>query len=129
MTKIQVLDRRGSIRAKRILSIEYRLIKSQRKNADKSWRLSTTDNMSVGGLAFYTECEYRAGDLLQIRVVMSGVLDIFNGYGKVVRVDRKRTGSYFLIGLKFLGNKTKSRDAKTFVPTNKLLQRRSLKRV
>ena len=36
---------------------------------------------------------------------MSGVLDIFKGYGKVVRVERKESAAFYLIAVKFIENK------------------------
>lgn len=128
MVKADILERRSFARAKRVLSIEFRLVKSKRRNVDSMWHLSTTEDMSFGGLAFYTENEYRMGDTLEVRVVMSGVLDIYSGYGKIVRMERKKTGSYFLVAVKFLGMKVKNRNAKTFAAP-RYIRKRSLKRV
>lgn len=127
MVKTAILERRNFVRAKRVLSIEFRLIKSNRRSLDTEWHLSTTEDMSLGGLAFYTENEYRMGDILEVRVVMSGVLDIFNGLGKVVRVEKKRTGSYYLMAIKFMGNKVR-RSAKSF-EAPKYIRKRSGKRI
>ena len=82
---------------------------------------------SLGGLAFFSDIEYRAGDIIEIHVVMSGILDIFKGFGKVIRVERKKTGVYFLIAVKFLES-AKQRRAKTYKPRAKV-QLRSLKRI
>lgn len=112
MVKQSQKERRNSVRAKRILSIQYRLCKARRKNADEPWCLSMTEDMSVGGLSFYTDKEFAVDDTLEMHVVMSGVLDIFNGLGKVVRVERKKTGVYFLIGIKFLDKNARSTRSK-----------------
>ena len=108
MVKQTQSERRNSVRAKRILSIQYRLFKARKKNAEEPWCLSMTEDMSVGGLSFYTDKEFAVDDTLEMHVVMSGVLDIFNGLGKVVRVERKKTGVYFLVGIKFVDKNTRS---------------------
>jgi hypothetical protein len=59
--------------------------------------------MSPEGLSFYTDREYVKGDILDIHVVMSGVLDVFKGCGEVVRVERKRSGACVLAAVKFIG--------------------------
>ena len=102
MVKQIVQERRRHIRAKHILSIQYRLAQSQRKDADQDWRLSTTQDMSPEGLSFYTDREYGKGDILDIHVVMSGILDVFKGHGEVVRVERKRSGACVLAAVKFV---------------------------
>lgn len=121
MVKQIVDERRHSVRAKRVLSIEFRLNKSSRKTANTEWHLSTTQDMSLGGLAFYTDIEYKEGDILELHVVMSGILDIFNGYGKIVRIDKKRSGSYYLVAVKFLTNKLNRRNAKSYQPAKRLM--------
>ena len=55
MVKQMTDERRFWVRAKRVLSIQYRLIKSRRKEIDRAWHLSTTQDMSYGGLSFYTD--------------------------------------------------------------------------
>lgn len=101
MVKQDVKERRHFVRAKRILSIQFRIKKSSRKNYDKSWGLSTTQDMSLSGLSFYTDREYAPGDILYLHVVMSGVLDIYKGYGKVVRSDRKKSGVCYLVAVEY----------------------------
>ncbi|MGE0269302.1 MAG: PilZ domain-containing protein [Candidatus Omnitrophota bacterium] len=108
------IERRQYIRAKRVLSVEFKLAKSSRKNTDTSIHLSTTEDMSLGGISFYSEVKYDQGDILDIRVVMSGVLDIFQGPAKVIRSTEKKSGTLFLIAVKFLKTATKKRSAKTF---------------
>lgn len=105
MVKQSVEERRQAIRAKRILSIQYRLSKSKVKDSDKSWHLSTTYDMSVLGLSFLSEVPFYVNDLLELHVVMSGVLDIFKGVGKVVRVERKENAAFYMIAVKFTENK------------------------
>lgn len=90
-------ERRQSIRAKRVLSIEYRL--AGKKN--ERWNLSTTEDMSLGGLSFYSEEQYRSGAKLEIHVVMSGVLDIYKGNATVVRSEKRSNGVVFLVAVKF----------------------------
>lgn len=110
------IERRQYLRAKRVLSVEFRLAKSSRKNADKSVHISTTEDMSIGGISFYSEVPYLENDILDIRVVMSGVLDIFHGPAKVVRSLERKSGTLFLVAVKFIRPATKKRSAKSFSP-------------
>jgi len=103
MVKQAIGERRRHSRVKRILSVQFKLVKSKRKGADRSLGLSTTEDLSSGGLSFYTDREYCAGDILDVHVIMSGILDIYKGYGEVVRVDRKESGVCFLAAIKFIG--------------------------
>jgi len=129
MVKSVIKERRNAIRAKRVLSIEYRLIKSKLKKFDGEWHLSTTENMSTNGIGFYTEYEYRVGDILEMNVIMSGILDIFKGLGEVVRVEKKKTGSYFFIALNLTEASGKSRNAKSYQETTRTTKNRKQKRI
>jgi c-di-GMP-binding flagellar brake protein YcgR len=102
MVKQAFENRRTAVRAQRILSIQYRVVKTKTRNADKHWHLSTTHDMSATGLSFLSDIEYRIDDILEMHVVMSGVLDVFKGYGQVVRIDKKDTGSFCFVALKFV---------------------------
>ncbi len=124
MVKLTVEEKRRYIRAKRILSIEFRLARSKGKNRDNAWHLSTTHDMSLGGLSFYTDVEFQVEDFLELRVVMSGILDIFKGYGQVVRVERKRTGAHYLVAIKFIGKELFSK--KRPLKSSSSLSRRKL---
>jgi hypothetical protein len=115
--KTSVKERRIHIRAKRVLSIEFRLVSPKRKNMDTQWHLSTTQDMSLGGIAFFSDVEYRVGDVLEVRVVMSGILDIFKGLVKIVRVEQRSAHSYFLVAVKFVTSK--SRSARRIIPVSK----------
>lgn len=127
-------ERRQYIRAKRVLSVEFKLSKTRRKNADKGSYLSTTEDMSLGGVSFYTDQPYSVGDTLDVHVVMSGVLDIFQGPAKVVRVHRKANSSLYRVAVKFLKSAVRKRAAKSFKSaaankTTKKKSSRSVKRV
>ena len=102
MVKQAVEERRAAIRAQRILSIQYRVVQTKARNADKHWHLSTTHDMSATGLSFLSDIAYRIDDVLELHVVMSGVLDVFKGYGQVVRIDKKDTGSFCFIAVRFV---------------------------
>ena len=128
MVKQVTAERRTWVRAKRVLSIQFRFLKGVSHESKHIWHLSTTQDMSVGGLSFYTDREYHAGDVLDVKVVMSGLLDIFNGFAQVVRVEKKRTGAFFLVAIKFISNKIKPRKAKAYIPS-KRPPRRSAKRI
>ncbi len=107
-------ERRDSVRAKRIITVRHRLAEHNGKKADSMWQLSTTENMSLSGLLFVSAIAYPAGDVVELQVVMSGVLDIFNGYGKVIRTTRNK-GGYYLVGVKYVDLKIKKRPAKTLL--------------
>ena len=111
--KTSMKDRRIAIRAKRILSIQYRLHKSQIKNADHSWHLSTTHDMSALGLSFLSAVPYLVDDILEMHVIMSGVLDIFKGYGQVVRIERKETGAFYFIAVRCIDLQSPARKKAT----------------
>ena len=123
-----VEERRQAIRAKRILSIQFRLAKSKFKDSDKSWHLSTTYDMSVLGLSFLSEVPFYVDDMLELHVVMSGVLDIFKGYGKVVRVERKESAAYYLIAVKFIENTGITRRKHKSPEMNRMKLRKAAKR-
>jgi len=105
-------ERRDSIRAKRIITVRHRLVKHKSRKVDSMWQLATTENMSLSGLLFVSALEYHPGDIIELQVVMSGVLDIFNGYGKVIRAIRNK-GGYYQVGVKYVDLKSKHRPAKS----------------
>lgn len=107
MVKSLIKERRSYPRATRILSIEYRLYKSRRRHTDPQWHLSTTEDISPESLSFYSDYEYHPGDILDVRVVMSGLLEVFKGQGEVVRVEQKRLGACFFIALRFASRSTR----------------------
>lgn len=127
MVKQTGIEQRQWVRAKRILSVQHRLSHLQKKSGELPWRLSTTYDMSLGGLAFFSDIEYKTNDIIEIHVVMSGILDIFKGFGKVVRVQKKKTGAYFLVAVKFLES-PKKRNAKSYKARSKM-PLRGLKRI
>lgn len=104
-----VEDRRRSTRAKRILTIRHRLSKRKAKtvrNAD--WHLSMTEDMSATGLLFATAEPYQIKDVIELQVVISGVLDIFRGYAKVVRVQKKASGVMYQVAVAYCDLKSKA---------------------
>lgn len=121
MVKQAIEERRRAIRAQRILSIQYRLVSSKSRNSDKHWHLSTTHDMSATGLSFLSDVAYRVDEILELHVVMSGVLDVFKGCGQVVRVDKKDTGSFCFVAVKFVKSPktTPSRTAKPSAKSNR----------
>lgn len=110
------IERRQSVRAKRVLSIQYRPLKTKTKDiASENWSLSTTNDMSLDGLTFYSDIPLREGDQIEVHVVMSGILDIFTGKAKVIRIEESDPGILF-VALKFNLRKTHqtTRKAKSF---------------
>ena len=110
-------ERRDSVRAKRIIAVRHRAVKRNNRKVESIWQLATTENMSLSGLLFVSALAYHVDDILELQVVMSGVLDIFNGYGKVVRVSRNKAGHYN-VGVKYVDLKTKRRPAKSILSHN-----------
>ena len=104
-------ERRDSVRAKRIITVRHRLVKHNNRKAESIWQLATTENMSLSGLLFMSAIPYHVGDIIELQVVMSGVLDIFNGFGKVMRSSRNK-GGYYHVGIKYVDLKPKRRSAK-----------------
>lgn len=104
-----VEEKRRWVRAERILCIEFRLTQSKRRNSDKSWGLSMTKDMSAGGIAFYTDREFSLGDILELRVTMSGILNVLSGLAEVVRIERKKTGAFYLVAVKMLDQNLKNK--------------------
>jgi hypothetical protein len=107
-------ERRDSVRAKRIITVRHRLVKHNNRKVDSMWQLATTENMSLSGLLFVSALAYHPGDIVELQVVMSGVLDIFNGFGKVIRATRNKSG-YYQVGIKYVDLKPKRRPAKSIV--------------
>src|SRR5271154_3960231 len=105
-------ERRDSIRAKRIITVRHRLVKRNSRKVDTIWQLATTENMSLSGLLFVSALAYHPGDIVELQVIMSGVLDIFNGFGKVIRAFRNK-GGYYQVGIKYVDLKLRPRPAKT----------------
>lgn len=97
MTKKIQKERRSAPRAKRVMSVSFRKIEGKKKG---SWLLSTTENLSSAGVAFLTEKELRVGDILELEIRMSGMLDMFSGLTEVVRVLKKDSGRHFLVAVK-----------------------------
>ena len=110
-------ERRDSIRAKRIITVRHRLFKHNNRKVKSMWQLATTENMSLSGLLFVSALVYHTGDIIELQVVMSGALDIFNGYGKVMRAYRNK-GGYYQIGVKYVDLKIKRRPAKTVLASS-----------
>ena len=104
-------ERRSRNRAKRVLSIQYRVLKAKKKG---QWQLSTTEDMSVKGVSFLVEEEFRKGDKLEIQVCMSGAIEIFCGLATVVRVEKKQTGSNFFVAVELVEGNEK-RSAKRYI--------------
>ena len=107
-----VEERRASIRVRRIIAVHHHLIKHNNRKVNVVWQLSTTEDMSLSGLLFVSASAYQPGDIIELRVVMSGILDIFNGFGKVVRAFRNKNG-YYQVAVKYVDLKSKRRSAKT----------------
>lgn len=107
-------ERRKHVRARRVLSVQHRLYKRKAKIIKGTWHSSLTENMSVSGLLFISPMPYLEGDILQMRVVMSGVLDIFGGLGKVIRVSATRNRKNFYVAVRYLSAEKSRRPIKSY---------------
>ena len=107
-------ERRDSIRAKRIVSVKHRLARHNDRKASGPRQMSLTEDMSASGLLFVSAMGYEKGDWLEVQVVMSGIVDIFNGFGQVVRSSSHKGGFYY-VAIKYvdLKPKMKTRKAKS----------------
>lgn len=95
-------EKRKHKRVARVLSVEYYPLKEMQKNMHAIPKVSLTEDMSAGGLTLYCDEGYRIGDMLHIKVTMSGSLDIFNGPAKIIRVVRKKGAAHFFVAVKFI---------------------------
>ncbi len=95
MVKPKTRERRKFVRARRVLTIEHRLYKRKGILIDGSWNISKTEDMSIVGLLFSSDIAYLRGDIIQLRVVMSGLIDVFHGFGRVIRTEQKKD-NYFV---------------------------------
>jgi len=123
MIKADFQDRRDSVRVKRIVTVRHRLHKRDGKKREDIWQLAMTEDMSYSGLLFSSALPYKTEDVIEVQVVMSGVLFLFNGYGKVVRIVKEKGGT-FLVGLKYVDLKTRLQSSKRLP-----LQAKTVKRV
>jgi hypothetical protein len=101
-------ERRHGGRVDRVVAIRHRLAKT----GNQAWSLSTTKNMSYSGLLFLSAKPYRKHDILEIQVVMSGVVEVYNGKAEVRRVVEIGSRS-FDVGVKYLSPKAPSRHARS----------------
>jgi len=120
-------DRRDSVRVKRIVTVRHRLFKRDGKKREDIWQLATTEDMSYSGLLFSSVLPYKINDEIELQVVMSGVLYLFNGYGKVVRVAKEKGGT-FHIGVKYVDLKARRRSGKDLVTPHAKPARRTKSR-
>ena len=105
-------ERRTAVRANRTLAIQHRLFRAHSKRSVTEWLLSTTKNMSVTGLLFFSDAPYKVGDIIELEVTMSGVIEVIKGFAKVVRVIKTAPRS-FDIAVKLVELRPRSRSAKS----------------
>ena len=118
MHKQNFNERRDGVRVKRIVTVRHRLHKRDNKTREDIWQLATTQDMSYSGLLFMSVLPYKINDTVELQVVMSGVLYLFNGYGRVIRVSGNDKDSY-QIAVKYVDLKSRHRDAKSLIAANR----------
>lgn len=111
--KAVLSERRNSVRASRELSIRHRLAGLSDKRP-ASWRFSNTKDMSLEGLLFVSDVPYKAGDTVELSVVMAGAIDIVAGLARVIRTMPKKDATYE-IAVSLLPKKSKKRPAKKHI--------------
>ncbi len=121
-------DRRDSVRIRRIVTVRHKLFKRAGKKHEDIWQLATTEDMSYSGLLFSSALPYKMDDIIELQVVMSGVLYLFNGYGKVVRVAKEKGGT-FHVAVKYADLKSRRRSASVHPKTVKRVKARSAKKI
>jgi hypothetical protein len=106
-------ERRECIRAKRIVTVRYRSVKHKGKSVNSRWQMSVTQDMSLTGLLFVSAMDFKKDDVIELEVVMSGMLEIFKGFGQVVR-SAKQSGGHYSVAVKYIDFKpsSKTRSAK-----------------
>ena len=102
-------DRRSALRAPRILNIRHRLYKRKGKMVDSPWYVSMTENMSGNGILFHSSAAYLVGDTVELEVIFYGVLDVFRGFARIVRVDKGKAGGGYPIAVTLIDLKKKVR--------------------
>ncbi len=104
MPKRARIERRKHPRVKRVLCIHHRMHRPHTRFAEDSWHwhLSDTDNMSAGGLLFHSDVQYKIGDIIELKIVVSGVLDIYDGLAEVLRIENSKKPKIFPTAVKFL---------------------------
>lgn len=107
-----VVERRNGTRVNRVIAIRHRLVKRSGRKSPSEWSLSTTKNMSHSGLLFLSSIPYRKGDVLELQVVMSGIIDVYKGQAQVVRVIEVGDTS-FDVGVRNIVPKAPPRKAKS----------------
>jgi hypothetical protein len=107
-----MVERRDGFRASRVVAVKHRIVDHDSRKTGSQWSLSTTRNMSVSGLLFNSAVAYEPGDLIELEIVMSGVIDIYRGYARVVRVNEVSAHS-LEVAVKYFDMKMKPRPAKS----------------
>lgn len=111
-----LIERRNGERANRVVAISHRLLKLKSSKVS-DWSLSMTKDMSHSGLLFLSNVPYAVGDIIEIHVVMSGIIDIFVGTAQVMRAIEKGATS-FDVGVKYTQRKSPVRSAKSHLKAN-----------
>ncbi len=106
-------DRRRAPRAPWILSIRHHLYKRKGKEGGFPWHVSLTENMSVNGILFHSSAPYLVGDTIELEVFLSGALNVFQGFAKVVRVEKGGTKGGYSIAVMLMDLKRKAQRKKT----------------
>jgi len=95
-------ERRRHERVARALAIQFRLKKGGRGPGARTWHFSLTTDMSASGIAFESPVPFVIGDRLEMHVIMSGILDILKGEGRVVRVEEKSSGRLYAVAVQLM---------------------------
>ena len=93
-------EKRRHVRVARALAMQFRLKKSKQPQADTdTWHLSLTSDMSASGISFESVIPFLPGDIIELQVVLSGVLEVVKGEGKVIRAEEKQPGKLYMVAV------------------------------
>lgn len=109
------VENRKSIRAERSFDIRHRLSKQAFKRTIEPWLMSKTKDISSSGASFVSPVSYQRDDVLEIEITTAGVIEVYKGFAKVVRV-QEQWGSFHIAVMFITQDETKKkkrRNAKT----------------
>lgn len=87
-------ENRKSIRAERSFDIRHRLSKQNRQRVIEPWIMSKTKDISSSGICFASPVLYQKDDILDIEVMTAGIIEVYKGLAKVVRI-QEQWGHYY----------------------------------
>jgi len=91
-------ERRQHERIKEAFTIHHRLA-----GKNETWHISAIENVGAGGLLFNSPREYSEEDVLEIKIELRGLMEIFICRAIVRRVDEAGRAGIFSMAIEFTG--------------------------